>query len=427
MKISFFVNEFPSLSETFILSQIVGLIKLGHRVDVYARNTQNASKTHPLVEQYQLQKNVFYHPFIPANYLVRLVKGFWLFTLHIWKNPAAMLGTLNIKEYGRHASSLKLLYRAVPLVQRNCPEYDIIMCHFGSTGLVALDLKRLGLIKGKLCVTFHGLDVSAFLKEAGEDVYTPLFAEGDLMMPISKNWQKRLINLGCSPSAIQVHHMGVDAQQFEFRPRLCQSDEPIRIVTIARLVEKKGVEYGIRALAKVKQDYPQVEYLIIGDGPLRESLTQLIDELSLADTIHLLGWQRQSEVVEILKKSHILIAPSVTSQTGDMEGIPVVLMEAMAMGMPVVSTYHSGIPELVNDGVTGFLVQERDENALADRICHLLKNSAQWPTMGQRARAQIEAEFENTRLNQRLVSIFSALATCPVNEGSIPENTVSTR
>jgi colanic acid/amylovoran biosynthesis glycosyltransferase len=121
------------------------------------------------------------------------------------------------------------------------------------------------------------------------------------------------------------------------------------------------------------------------------------------------GAKPSHEVLALLEGMHILMAPSVTAQSGDMEGIPVVLMEGMAQGLPVVSTVHSGIPELVRNGETGYLVPERDVDALANALVSLVRAPGDWPRLTANARALIEREFDTRRLTQQLADLFSTL------------------
>ena len=137
-----------------------------------------------------------------------------------------------------------------------------------------------------------------------------------------------------------------------------------------------------------------------------KAMTRLIKSLKIEDNVRLIGKKRQNEVIKILHQSHILVAPSVTGSDGDQEGIPVSIMEAMATGMPVVSTQHSGINELVEDNITGFLVPERDIDSLADKISYLISQPETCLEMGLEARARIEQNFNTDTLNNRLVSIF---------------------
>ena len=180
-------------------------------------------------------------------------------------------------------------------------------------------------------------------------------------------------------------------------------------MTVARLVEKKGIAYALRALALVVPRYPALEYTIIGDGPLRGELETLIEELQLQQHVRIAGWMGQDALVGCLSRMHLFIAPSVTAGNGDVEGVPVALMEAMASGLPVLSTAHSGIPELVEDGVSGLLTREMDIDALAENICRLLAAPASWPAMARAGRARVEQEFDIEKLNDRLVEKLTKL------------------
>lgn len=408
MRIAFIVGRFPSLSQTFILNQITGLIDQGHAVDIYADGTANGGKAHPDVESYGLLKRTHYFN-VPEQRMVKKLNVVWLILSQFTKSLDLLLRT--VKSYGsRH--DIKPLgwvqpYIAAPFV--GADPYDVIYCHFGPNGLKGLAVKDIISLKGKLVTTFHGYDLTKYLQSYGKDVYKALFEYGDAFLPISNHWKSTLVQLGCEERKIIVHRMGVDTKKFPFSPRRPDQDGTIRIVTIARLVEKKGVEYGIKAVAKLARIYPNVEYYIIGDGPLRHDLQALVSAHSAEEIITLVGWQQQDEISEWLNKSHILLAPSVTSPDGDKEGIPVVLMEAMSMGLPVVSTYHSGIPELIEDGKTGHLVPERDVDALFEKLKFLVNNPEEWIPLGQREHAFVEQKFEIVKLNHRLTRIFEQL------------------
>jgi colanic acid/amylovoran biosynthesis glycosyltransferase len=270
-------------------------------------------------------------------------------------------------------------------------------------------LREIGALHGKVVTTFHGVDISAGMKKSGRKIYASLFERGDLFLPISERWRRRLIELGCNETKIQVHRMGIDCRRFTFKPRLPEPNGSFKIITIARMVEKKGLEFGIRAFAKLKKEYENVEYIIIGDGPLKPDLELLIKKLNVRNSVRILGSQEQNKVIEIMDTSHLFMLPSVTASDGDQEGIPVVLMEAMAVGLPVISTIHSGIPELVEDGLSGFLVPEKDETALFERLKYLVENSHRWPEMGHHGRKIVEAHYDINLLNDKLVKIYEQL------------------
>jgi colanic acid/amylovoran biosynthesis glycosyltransferase len=176
------------------------------------------------------------------------------------------------------------------------------------------------------------------------------------------------------------------------------------------LVEKKGLEYGLRALSLIRSELPMFEWHIVGSGPLRVHLEGLCNHLGLSDVVVFHGEKPREEVQRILERSHVFLAPSVTSSSGEQEGIPVAIMEAMASGLPVVSTDHSGIPELVTSDETGYLVPEKDASALAQMILRLAREPESWAALGRRGRERIERDYDVHRLNDQLVDILSSAA-----------------
>lgn len=370
MRIAFIVGTFPALSETFILNQITGLIDRGHEVDIYAKQPRNDPSVHSDVTKYNLLERTYYlDP--PSNEIYRFIKALGLLTKNLSKKSSVLARILDLTGPKKYAASLKTFYQAVPFLDKK--KYDIIQCHFGIIGIIGARLKVMGVLEGKVITAFHGLDLSMPDRRAIK-AYKELFEVGDLFLPISETWKKKLISLGCDEKKILVHRMGVDLNKFNFRDRHPIEGQKIKLLTVARLIEKKGVEYGIRAVARILKEGKNVEYNIVGDGDLREELEQLIRELNASDNIKILGWREQKGVINLMEESHLFLAPSVTAKSGDSEGIPVVLMEALAMGLPVLSTLHSGIPELIEDGKTGFLVPERDVDALAAKLLFVLEN-----------------------------------------------------
>lgn len=429
MRIAFIVNNFPCLSQTFILNQIVGLIEQGHDVDIYANDSDSTLKVHPDVEKYRLLERTYYFH-VPSIRIARILKSIKLMLDNRHRHPAVIKATLKSFVFRKNVISSQWMtpYWAIPILEQQLESapYDILHCHFGPCGLKGAQLKALGLVKGKLITTFHGYDLTAFLRAQSEEAsrkpysklfkpkgtYDQLFKIGDEFLSISEHWQKRLIQLGCNPAKTAVHHMGIDTKTFPFVPRHLAPKEPIKIITIARLVEKKGVEYGIRAIAQLisqNQDTrPPIQYTIVGDGPLKADLQQLIHRLNASKFIHLVGWKQQPEVIKLLEQNHLILAPSITSAKGDQEGIPVVLMEAMAMGLPVISTLHSGIPELVEEGVSGYLVPEQDVAALTRKLHHLVEQPHLWADMGKAGRQHVENCYNIDKLNRALIDIFQA-------------------
>ncbi len=404
MRIAFLVGYFPVLSETFILNQITGLIVRGHEVHIYGTKPKESYFVHPDVEKYQLIEKTHYALSVPENQLWRVFQALILIWKYFHKAPIVLLRSLNFFKYGRQATSLRLFYSVIPFL--NTQPYDIVHCQFGTFAIDGMILRNIGALKGKLITSFRGYDISWYVQEYGKRVYEELFATGDFFLANCEFFQKRAIKLGCDPEKIVVHGSGIDCNYFQFKPRYPHPDGKIRIATTCRLIEKKGIEYSIRALAQIVKIYPNIEYNIIGDGYLKEHLQQVIEDLNLNKQVKLLGWKNQPEIVEILEKSHIFIAPSVTAKDGNQDAPVNTLKEAMAMGLPVIATLHGGIPELVKNGTSGFLVPERDANAIAEKLNYLIQHPELWLEMGKAGSIYVYAHYDINKLNDELVEIY---------------------
>ncbi len=412
LRIAFFVNSFPEISETFILNQITGLYRLGYPVDILTRRSSDQDRFHPDVERFRLLERVIVcghgSPLMPKGRLRRIVRAAAVLFGGGKGNLLPLLRSLNIFRYGLLALSLNLFYRTY-IVGSLKRSYDIVYCHFGENGVAAAQLMDVGVMSGKLVVAFHGYDMSNYLRKHGTRVYDRLFRRGDLFLPISDFWKEKLIAIGCPPGKIRVHRMGIDLSRFTFSPRFPNMTKRIRLLSIARLVEKKGLQYAVEAVALLLERRFDVHYTIAGDGPLRSELLSQIERLGLSGRVRLLGWRTQSEIVSLMQQTDILLCPSVTDQEGSQEGIPVTLMEALAQGLPVISTRHSGIPELVRHEHSGLLVPEADAVGLAEALERLTGNPELYLQMAKNGREHVEFHYDVEHLNRQLVESFLTL------------------
>lgn len=406
MKIAFIVGQFPTLSETFILNQITGLLDRGHEVTIYADRPGDRSKLHDDVITYGLLDRTYYLDDVPTNLLWRVIRGCGIFWSKLLQSPGKTLDALNVFKYGNQATSLWLLYTLLPYLKG---DYDIIHCQFGTVGFRGMAFRAVNAPHAKLITIFRGHDISNFVQEKGKDVYDPLFQDGDYFLANCEFFMRRVIKLGCPAEKIRVHGSGLDYTRFPFKVRQLPKTGPVRIATTGRLVEKKGIEYSIRAVAQALEQNANLEYIIIGDGPLRTELEHLVRSLNATQSIKFLGQRSQSELISLLGQSHLFVAPSVTAQDGDQDAPVNVLKEAMSMGLPVISTLHGGIPELVEDGISGFLVPERDADAIAQKLLELLEHPERWPRMGQAGRTYVEQHYDLERLNDQLVEVYHSL------------------
>lgn len=273
----------------------------------------------------------------------------------------------------------------------------LIHAHFGIDGVYALPLaKRLGI---PLVTTFHGFDATlstpALLSSPAWANY-PLFRhrlaqQGDLFLCASAFIRDRLLAMGFPEARTRVHYIGVNCQNIQ--PRDPGEEMPV-ILHVARLSAVKGTKYLIRALAALSQTRPDMELVIIGDGPLKASLQALAKSLGVADKVRFLGALAHAQVLAWMRKATFLVLPSVRTATGRVEGLGIVLQEAAATGVPAIGSRQGGIPEGIVDGETGLLVPERDDRALSGAMEALLADPAARLAMGARARAHVERHFD---------------------------------
>lgn len=411
MRIAVLLSEFPNLSETFVLDQITGLVERGHELDIYADRCGNMSAVHADIERYRLLERTNYWG-VSRSPLRRAIKGAGLLVSTGLRMPCVALRSVSRRRYGPPAAALVVLHAAARLTSKR--SYDVVHCHFGPTGLVGTALRDLGRIEGRIATSFYGYDLTSYPRRHGREVFAPLLARGDLFLPLCGVFRDHLLNLDCDPRRIRIHHIGVDCTRFQFAPRTPPPDGQVQLITVARLAEKKGLSYGIQAVARLLAKCPKLRYVIVGTGPLRGALQSQIDALGVGQSITLAGPRNRDDIARMLADAHLFVAPSVTASDGDQEGTPTALMEAAAVGLPVVSTLHSGIPEIVAEGVSGYLVPEREVGALAERVEHLLDHPELWPNFGRAGREIIEQQFNIRTLNDELEGLFTGL--CPPRE-----------
>lgn len=390
LRIALLVDTFPLLSESFVVTELQQLLDAGHDVRVLASRPAPRPLAHPIAGSDRIAGRVHYAE--PAPPPPNQGRG---------SSPGRAPGPIR-----RLAGELRAGAR---WARNGAPrDFDILHAHFGPMGARAARLSRLGLLRGRLITTFHANDLTVYPRLHGRSVYRPLFRTGHLQIAISRHGARRLRELGADEEAIRVNHVGVDLDALPVQPRGGHS--PLRLISVARLVPKKGLDVALEAVAIVRRRGQPIHYTIVGDGPLREDLTRRAAELDLAAAVRFTGPLPPDRVRAHLLQSDALLQPSVTAADGDEEGIPVSLMEAMGTGMPVVATRHAGIPELVDDGGSGFLVPERDGEALAGAILELAALDPDGrAAMGSAARRKVEDEFDLRKQVAELVALFEAV------------------
>lgn len=287
-------------------------------------------------------------------------------------------------------------------------KHDVILihAHFGPVGVRNLKLKlKLNI---PMITTFYGFDISSTPKDKRWlKKYKKLFENGDLFLAEGTNMKNELVKLGCPAKKIKVQHLGVDLKQIKVVQKKLPLDGRVKILIAASFREKKGIPYAIKAFAKVKQNHPNIQLQILGDGPMRDQIESLIAELDISNSVTLLGYQSHEVFIDKLASNHIFMQPSITAMNGDTEGgAPVSIIEAQAAGMPVISSCHADIPEVVIDGESALLASEKDVDALAKHLEYLVEHPEVWDKMGQAGRKHVENDYDLIIQSEKLEKIY---------------------
>ncbi len=290
-------------------------------------------------------------------------------------------------------------------------KFDLIHAQFGPGSIYALYYSiRFNI---PLIVTFGGYDVPLLLTKSR---FNPkhmrywllsklMLKRAKMLLPVSKDLADKLIKAGASPDKIEVFHRGIVIPEFKNKS-VKYDKETIKIVMIGRFVEKKGFEYGIEAIGKTISDNHDIFLTIIGDGPLKSKYLKLIKQYSIESNVEIISQMSQKKLFDKMSESDIIIVPSVVAKNGDTEGITNVLKEACARGLPAIITNHGGNIEIVEDGATGFIVPEKDSEAIYQKIILFADNPELITKMGNAAAKKIKEELDIDHTNEILELLY---------------------
>jgi colanic acid/amylovoran biosynthesis glycosyltransferase len=288
--------------------------------------------------------------------------------------------------------------------------------HFGTVGW--RDSRMLTGSSVKHVVTFYGRDVNFVCKEdpRWRSRYRKMFPRVAAVFCEGPHMARRVVELGCRPEKVFVQHLGVDVSKINFQPRKRARNQPLKVLIAGSFREKKGIPFALAALGQIQHDIP-LEVTVIGDASNasrhqeeRRRILSMVEKYSLQDKVTFLGFVSHERLIDEAYRHHIFLSPSVEAVSGDTEGgAPVTILEMMATGMPVVSTTHCDIPELVQHGVTGLLAEERDVLGLVNHLSWLAANEGRWLQMGKAARQRVETEFDARLQGRRQVELYANL------------------
>jgi glycosyltransferase involved in cell wall biosynthesis len=276
---------------------------------------------------------------------------------------------------------------------------EIVHAHFAPDGARALHLARF--LRVPLIVTLHGYDVTK--REATFPDYRELWDKADMFLCVSKFIQDRAIERGFPPHKLRTHYIGVDEGWFTPKVNV-ERGSTKRVLFVGRLVEKKGCGYLIQAMCEVQRALPNVLLTVVGDGPLRSRLEESAKQLGVQ--CEFVGDQNACGIRQYLRRADVFCVPSVTAPDGDSEGFGIVFIEAQAVGVPVVSFRHGGIPEAVQDGISGLLASEGNVDELAHNIVHFLANDDLRLAAGEAGRIYVRTNYSLGKRTAELEDIY---------------------
>ena len=390
-KVAYIMSRFPKLTETFVLYEILAMEQLGLQVEVFPLQREDERVLHAEAEQ--LVNRARFTP---------LLFSWSLLAAHIYylrRRPAAYFASLwtllwaNLGSLRFFAAALAFFPKSV-LIARQAAAGGVahVHAHFAShPAAAAFIVHRLTGIP--FSFTAHGSDLHCDTHMLSDKAAAAAF-----VVPISE-YNRRIIAAECGPQQdhkLHVIHCGVDMRVFQSQREtsFARGSGPFTIVCTGTLHEVKGQRYLIEACALLAQWGVDFDCHLIGDGPDRDPLTALAGRHVPRDRIHLHGKLVRQEVREILHRADVVAAPSVPTRDGRREGIPVVLMEALACGIPAVASRLSGIPELIENEVTGLLVPPRDSRQLAQALARLRADRALRRRLAEQGQAKVQREFD---------------------------------
>jgi len=310
---------------------------------------------------------------------------------------------------------LKYIRREPPIVYRG--EYgvlarllerrhaDLMHVYFGHTGVHLLPfIQRWPM---PVVVSFHGMDIQTRAHDpAYESRLRDLLKASALVLARSGSLLGRLRELGCPENKLRMNRTGIPLDQFPFVRRAAPAGGAWRLVQACRLIEKKGIDDALRAFAVFCAKYPDAHFTLAGEGPLSAGLAELRDGLGLQSKVTFAGFLAGPDLRDLYHRSHIFIHPSRMTEDQNQEGVPNSMLEAMATGLPVISTRHGGIPEAVRDGASGILVAERDHAALCEAMFRLVSDADFWTRAGLCAADDVRENFEAAAQIEKLEAAY---------------------
>lgn len=390
VNVLYFLRTFPKLSESFVLNEICELVEMGHDVAVFALHDPDEDFEH---EEYAELD-------IPVRHAetLRYTDAADLLSTRVIHPRILRYASFNAP-LKRHAVALSRSKQCIEFVDALDVDPDLVHTHFAAVETFPARYVA-SYYDVPFTVTAHAYDL---YNDPDTDRLAHILRSADQVVTISEYNRRYIEREITDATPVDVVHAGVRPDKFE--PQTPTVDS--RILTVGRFVEKKGVSDAITAVAEIGDRFPHLEYHIVGSGPMEDEIRDLVTEYGLADTVELLGTVSDERLLTEFDEAACFLLPCVIDASGDRDGIPVVLMESMAMETPPISTTISGIPELIDEQRNGLLVEPGDTDGMADALTSLLADPDTRRAFGEAGREKVRREFNVEREAAKLASVFT--------------------
>ncbi len=284
-------------------------------------------------------------------------------------------------------------------------DYDVIHAHWIiPQGIVAVLARMLSRSNPAVVLTSHGGDLFALKGPLLSQLKRWVINRVDHLTVVSSAMREKAETLGLTQAEIDVIPMGVDSQDTFFpSPNIATREG---LIFVGRLVDKKGIEYLLRAMPRIRAEHPEAHLRIIGDGPLRDDLHTLCADLRITEHVTFEGALVNEAIPGFLQRAAIAVIPSVVAKSGDQEGAPVAIMETLACGCPTIVSDYPGARDIITDGETGLLVPQRDAEAIAEKVCFLLSNPEKQLELGAKGREFIQENYDWRVVSSKFNTVF---------------------